>query len=168
MPLLDALAEVRAAGTDAHLLVVGDGSTRPGLEERAASLGVSRRVTFAGARTDVRPLLGMMDVFVLPSLFIGTVSNAALEAMAMRIPVVLTRTGGAAEMINDGEEGFLLEAEELSGRLPVLLQTLARDHESRRRMGAAALHRVQRDFSWNAMVESYADLLTAKPRAHHA
>ncbi len=168
IPLLDALAEVRAAGTDAHLLIVGDGAMRQALEERAAALGVSRHVTFDGAQTDVRPLLGMMDVFVLPSPFIERFSNAALEAMAMRVPVILTRPGGAAEMINDGEEGFLLDAEELSGRLPVLLQTLARDQEFRRRMGAAALRRVQHDFSWSAMVEGYADLFAPKQGARHA
>jgi glycosyltransferase involved in cell wall biosynthesis len=168
MPLLDALAQVRAAGTDAHLLIVGDGSMRPALEQRAAALGLLRHVSFVGAQTDVRPVLGLMDVFVRPSLFIGTISNAALEAMAMRIPVILTRTGGATEMIDDGEEGFLLEAAELSARLPALLQKLARDKESRRRMGAAALRRVQRSFSWSAMVESYADLLAPRPRAHNA
>jgi glycosyltransferase involved in cell wall biosynthesis len=168
LPLLDALARARKAGTDAHLLIVGDGAMRKMLEERAAVLGVSRHVTFTGTQTDVRPLLAVMDVFVLPSSSIETFSSAALEAMAMRIPVILARTGAAAEMINDGDEGFLLDVGELGERLPALLQTLARDQDSRRRMGAAALRRVERDFSWDAMVTGYVDLFAPRRRAHHA
>jgi glycosyltransferase involved in cell wall biosynthesis len=168
VPLLEALAQARSAGTDVHLLFVGDDSLGASLERSAAELGVSPHVTFVGPQTDVRPLLEVMDVFVRPASFTGTFPSAALEAMAMRIPVILTRTEGAAEMIEDGEEGFLLESGEWRGRLPALLQKLARDQDSRRRMGAAALRRVQRDFSWSAMVESYMQLLESRPRAHNA
>ncbi len=99
--LVDAVADLRASGADVHLMLVGDGPLRSALEQRAAERGISGAVTFTGALPDVRAALKTFDVFVLPSLS-ETFSNAALEAMAMQLPVILTRTGGASEMIEHG------------------------------------------------------------------
>jgi glycosyltransferase involved in cell wall biosynthesis len=108
---------------------------------------------------DVRPVLAILDVFVLPSLYIETFSNAALEAMAMGTPVVLSRIGGAAEMVRDGEEGYLLEPHDLALRLPDLLERLARDPQLRERMSANARSRVERKFGFQNMVARYASLI---------
>jgi glycosyltransferase involved in cell wall biosynthesis len=72
-------------------------------------LGIEQHVIFCGQQLDVRPFLGAADVFTLTSNN-ETFSIAALEAMAMGVPCVLTDIGGAHEMIVDGKNGFLVES----------------------------------------------------------
>lgn len=167
LPLIDALAELRAASADVHLMLVGDGPMRGSLVSRAAERGVDNAVTFTGAMSDVRAALKLFDVFVLPSLS-ETFSNAALEAMAMQVPVILTRTGGAGEMIGEGREGYVLDVEELPRRLPGLLNQLRTDHVLRTRMAAAALGRAQQTFSWEGMLTAYQSLLGSRRAVSHA
>lgn len=167
LPLIDVVAELRAANADAHLMLVGDGPMRETLAQRAAEKGIANHVTFTGALTDVRAALNLFDVFVLPS-FSETFSNAALEAMAMQVPVILTRTGGAGEMIEAGREGYIVDVEELPRRLPELLNQLRTDHVLRTRMASAALARAQLTFSWEGMLSAYQSLLGSRQAVSHA
>src|SRR5688572_2100997 len=167
LPLIDAVAELRASNADVHLMLVGDGPMRQALERRAAERGITDAVTFTGALSDVRVALKLFDVFVLPSLS-ETFSNAALEAMAMQVPVILTRTGGAGEMIEEGREGYIVDVEELPRRLPSLLNQLRTDHVLRTRMAAAAVSRAQQTFSWESMLNAYQSLLGSRQAVSHA
>ncbi|MET0534717.1 MAG: glycosyltransferase, partial [Steroidobacter sp.] len=167
LPLIDAVAKLRATQANIHLVLVGDGPMRATLERAASERGISNAVTFTGALTDVRAALKLFDVFVLPS-FSETFSNAALEAMAMQVPVILTRTGGAGEMIAEGREGYIVDVEELSQRLPVLLDNLRTDNVLRTRMAAAATARAQQTFSWEGMLSAYQNLLGPREAVSHA
>lgn len=157
--LLEPIARLRADGVDARLILVGDGPLRARLEAQAAELGIGDSVTFTGLIDDVRPVLACLDLFVLPSLYVETFSNAALEAMAMGVPVILSRIGGADEMIRDGIEGLLIEPSALEQRLPAALRELAADVVRLRTMGECARQRVELDFSLEKMVERYASTI---------
>lgn len=167
LPLIESVAKLRASGADVHLMLVGDGPMRSALEKRADELRISGAVTFTGALPDVRVALKAFDVFVLPSLS-ETFSNAALEAMAMQVPVILTRTGGAAEMIEHGKEGYIVDVAELPRRLPGLLSQLRLDSMLRTRMAAAAGLRAQQSFSWEEMVVAYQNMFGAREAVSHA
>lgn len=167
LPLIDAVAALRASGADVRLMLVGDGALRSTLQKRADELGIAGAVTFTGSLPDVRVALKAFDVFVLPSLS-ETFSNAALEAMAMQVPVILTRTGGAAEMIEHGKEGYIVDVADLSQRLPELLNQLRLDNVLRSRMSAAAGLRAQQSFSWDGMVTAYQNILGAREAVKHA
>jgi len=167
MPLIDAVADLRASGADVHLMLVGDGPMRSALEQRAVERGISGAVTLTGAMADVRTALRTFDVFVLPSLS-ETFSNAALEAMAMQLPVILTRTGGASEMIEHGKEGYIVDVAELPRQLPALLDQLRSDNVMRTRMATAASIRAQREFSWDAMLAAYRSMLASEESVRHA
>lgn len=166
MPLIDAVADLRQSGADMHLMLVGDGPMRTSLQQRAEQRGISNAVTFTGAMPDVRMALKAFDVFVLPSLS-ETFSNAALEAMAMQVPVILTRTGGAAEMIEHGREGYIVDVAELPQCLPELLNQLRLDSVLRSRMAAAAGLRAQQAFSWEGMVAAYQTMFGAPEAVSH-
>jgi glycosyltransferase involved in cell wall biosynthesis len=157
--LIDAVAELRRRGIDAYLLFIGDGGLRGELERRAAALGIRQQVIFAGKMSDVRPALGAMDVFVLPSTHVETFSNAALEAMAMGRAVVLSEVGGATEMVSNGVDGFTLDRTELDSKLAPLLAELHEKVELRQSIGRAGRERVLREFSQSGMVASYATLI---------
>jgi glycosyltransferase involved in cell wall biosynthesis len=167
LPLIDAVADLRKSGADIHLMLVGDGPMRSTLEQRANERGISEAVTFTGALSDVRVALKIFDVFVLPSLS-ETFSNAALEAMAMQVPVILTRAGGAGEMIEDGREGYIVDVAELPQRLPELLNQLRLDSVLRTRMAAAAALRAQQCFSWEGMLFAYQSMLGSREAVSHA
>ena len=157
--LLESLRRLRVARVDAHLVIAGDGPLRAQLVRRAADLALSDRVHFLGALDDVRPVLGAVDVFVLPSLAVESFSNAALEAMSMGRPVILSDIGGAREMISDGVEGYVVSPTELPARLPALIAALYSDRRKRQQMGAAARNRAVNCFSVPAMVAAYRALL---------
>lgn len=159
--LLTMMRRLRVSGVDVHLAIAGDGPLRAHLEKRAAELEVAPRVHFIGAVEDVRPLLAALDIFVLPSTAVESFSNAALEAMSMGRPVILSDIGGAREMIQDGVEGYVVSPDELAARLPALITALYGDTRKRRQMGIAARQRATNCFSVPAMVAGYRGLLNS-------
>ena len=150
--LVGALALLRRRGVPARALMIGDGETRPRVEALAERLGVAPYVTITGLQQDVRPFLAACDVVALPSLT-EAFSLAAVEAMALGIPVVHAEVGGAAEMIRPGHDGFLFPAGD-TGSLVDCLAALA-DGELRRRVGRAARETVEARFTERSMVERY-------------
>lgn len=153
LQLVDALARLRRRGIAARLLFIGDGEMRPALEARARSLGIAGEVRVTGLQQDVRPLLAACDALVLCSTAVETFSLAALEAMALGLPVVHAEVGGAAEMIRPGRDGYLFpigDTAALAGRLAALA-----DRRACARMGERARATVEARFSERAMVERY-------------
>jgi glycosyltransferase involved in cell wall biosynthesis len=159
--LLTTLRRLRVARVDAHLVIAGGGYLIDHLKQRAAQLEIADRVHFVGALEDVRPVLAALDVFVLPSIAVESFSNAALEAMSMGRPVILSDIGGAREMINEGVEGYVVSPTELAARLPAMISALYADKRKRQQMGAAARDRAVNCFSVPAMVAGYRGLLNA-------
>jgi N-acetyl-alpha-D-glucosaminyl L-malate synthase BshA len=92
--------------TKARLVMVGDGSERTNCVHRAKCLGVSDYCTFVGKQPNIVDYLCASDVLLLPSEQ-ESFGLAALEAMAVQVPVVASRVGGLPELIDDGETGFL-------------------------------------------------------------
>ncbi len=110
--LLDALAELRAAGLPVRLHAVGPFETPEYQSEvlaRVERLGIARAITWTGFVSDVAAELRQCDLFILPSLFGEGLPMVVLEAMAAGVPVVGTRVEGIPEAIRDGLEGLLAE-----------------------------------------------------------
>ena len=157
--LLTTLRRLRVARVDAHLVIAGSGPLREQLLRRAAELEIADRVNLIGEFEDVRPVLAAIDVFVLPSIAVESFSNAALEAMSMGRPVILSDIGGAREMIDDGVEGYVVSPTELAARLPAIIAALYADTRKRQSMGAAARARAVSRFSVAGMAAAYRGLL---------
>jgi glycosyltransferase involved in cell wall biosynthesis len=105
--LLEAAARVLPRHPRARLLVVGDGDLGSELRERARALGIEDRTLFAGHRSDVAELLGVLDVFCISSLYEGT-PLALFEAMAAGKAIVSTAVDGCREVLTEGETGLLV------------------------------------------------------------
>lgn len=105
--LLDAAVLVLARRNDARFLIVGDGDQMEPLRRQAEALGISPSVSFAGHRTDVRALLGALDVFCISSTYEGT-PLALFEAMAAGKAIVSTAVDGCREVLEDGVTGLLV------------------------------------------------------------
>src|SRR5688572_1581694 len=128
----------------------------PEAKELASGLGLLDSVHLLGRRGDMPEVLSALDVFVLPSESEG-MSNAILEAMAMRLPVVATDVGGAREQIEEGRSGFLVDYPD-SAALARKVLALLRDPELRGRVGGAARERVVERYSAAGMVRQIEDL----------
>jgi glycosyltransferase involved in cell wall biosynthesis len=150
--LLDALARVRERFPNVRLIVAGDGVERGDLEDRAASLGISRAVVFAGFRNDVPALLQAADVFVLPSLLEG-MPNTALEAMSVALPVVATNVDGVPEAVADGETGLLVQPADPEAMAEAIGRLLS-EPDTRAAMGAAGRRRAETEFSVDRMLDA--------------
>jgi sugar transferase (PEP-CTERM/EpsH1 system associated) len=161
-PLNLARAFIRAlklhpsAGQHLRLVVVGDGALRQEVETLLSDAGVRELAWLAGERADVPQFIRGLDCFVLPSRAEG-VSNTILEAMATRLPIVATRVGGSAELIESGLSGTLVP--------PANPDALARaiiayynDRALARRHAKAAHHVALTRFSLATMVAAYASV----------
>ena len=145
-----ALAEVPGA----VLLIAGHGHYRPVLEAQARSAGLSGRVHFLGniPHEELPRWLAISDVLVATSYASETFGIALVEAQASGVPVVASRFGGFAEVVQDGVTGVLVppqDAPALAGALRMLLA----DPLRRREMGQAGLAWVRERFHWERVAE---------------
>lgn len=142
--LVAAMAEVRRAVLDAHAVIFGEGELRGALERQVRELHLDKYVLLPGFREDVLSLAKTADLFVMSSNTEG-LGSTVLDAMAMGLAVVGTRTGGIPEAVVDGETGLLVPPRDpaaLAGAIVRLLQ----DEPLRRRIGAAGQKRVEAQF----------------------
>src|SRR5262249_25050578 len=139
-----------------RLILVGDGSERSALEEQVRRHGLADSVRLVGQRDDVAQWLGIMDVFVLPSLGEG-MSNALLEAMAVGLPVVATAVGGTPEIVDHGVSGLLVPAATPDALAGAMLSYCRNDHV-RVAHGAAGRERAEKHFPLMQMIEGYVDV----------
>lgn len=138
-----------------RFLIVGDGTERSRLESLAETLGIQAQVRFLGARDDVPALVSLFDVAVLSSRpVVETVSNAVLEYMAARKPVVVTRVGSLPELIEEGRTGFLVEPGDWQAMAKRIVQLL-QDRSLAKRLGQAAQDRVRQQYTVERMVQQY-------------
>jgi len=156
LQLVEAIATLRNRGIPARALMIGDGEMRGAVEARARELNVENDVVITGLQQDVRPYIAACDAMVLCS-FTEAFSVAAIEAMALRRPLVHSDVGGAAEMIVPGCNGFLFPV----GDTKALVEKLAilADRTVSTRMGKNARDVVERRFSERTMVDRYERLL---------
>jgi glycosyltransferase involved in cell wall biosynthesis len=104
---VEALGLVAQRGHRVSAVLAGDGPERPRLEARIAALGLQDSVLLPGYLDRPQRVLEETDLMVLPSHTEG-LPNAALEALAMDVPVLATRVGGTPEVIEDGVTGRLV------------------------------------------------------------
>jgi glycosyltransferase involved in cell wall biosynthesis len=101
--LLEATARLAAGHPRLHILLVGEGPERRGLESRAAELGIAPRVHFLGLRPDVAGIYPVLDVFCMTSHREG-LPIALLEALAAGRAAVVTPVGGIPDVIGSPRE----------------------------------------------------------------
>ena len=128
--LIDAAA--RMSETRAQFWIVGKDKHSTRYQAHADEKGLGNRIRFFGPQQDVRPFYGAADAFALPTLY-DPFPNAALEALASGLPVVVSNTCGASELVDPGRNGFVCD--------PLDIAALARSLDTLSAPGAAAAMR---------------------------
>ncbi|MFQ6112421.1 MAG: glycosyltransferase, partial [Nitrospinota bacterium] len=151
--LLMAFRRVSEELPQARLVIVGKGEGLPGIKALARDLGLEAKVIFTGYReTDLREILGALDVFVLLRPGSEGSGRAALEAMAMGLPCVVADGGGLGELVAQGETGLIVPRGD-EGALSGALLKLLREPELARAMGRRGRERALTDFSQGLRAE---------------
>lgn len=160
--LLRALARVPG---HVVLTLVGYGPGEPALRRLARALRLDGRVRWTGQldHPAVRALYREHDVFVLASRIAPDgdrdgLPNVVVEALSQGLPVVATRVAALPEIVADGVNGRLVPPEEPAA-LAAALDDLAREPDTRRRLGAAGIRQVARGFDLEAGVDRLVALL---------
>jgi glycosyltransferase involved in cell wall biosynthesis len=145
--LVDAAELLANRGVEAKLLIAG--AAAPGFESLAEDLAsrASRigRVTFLGDVDDVHGLLAGAWVYAHPSVF-DNLPLAMVEAAACGLPIVATRVGGCADIVEDGVNGYLVPARNPAAFADAL-ETLLGSAETREKFGLAGVERINKRFS---------------------
>lgn len=147
--LLRAVALLAAQRPALHVVLIGDGPRRPGLERLAEELDISARTHFAGARPNLPNLHHFFDVSVLTSLTEGF-PNSLVEAMAAGRPVVATNVGGNSDAVRPST-GMLVPPSDPNA-FACALERVLTDEDLRRRMGAAALTIARTEYHVDAVI----------------
>ena len=129
--MLQAVAEIKP-DNNFVFMIVGEGELEKELKELAANLGVADRVIFTGFRTDITAMLALFDIFTLTSKEEG-LGTTVLDAMASGLPVIATRGGGIAEMLEPGGS-FLAEVGDYRALAEYYTRLIA-DKKTRAAMG---------------------------------
>ncbi|MFH1338287.1 MAG: glycosyltransferase family 4 protein [Candidatus Omnitrophota bacterium] len=133
-------------------ILVGDGVLRKKVEGLISKYNLNEQVILTGWCRDIPGILSAIDVFVLTSLWEG-LPISALEAMAASLPVIVTNTGGVAEVISEGKNGFLV----LPGDVRAMaekLSCLIKEKDLRIKIGTSAKNSLGREFSLENMAEN--------------
>lgn len=156
--LIDAVRRLAAEGVLVELELVGTGDAEPALRRQASAAGVAERVRFAGyvPRERIDERFRAAHVFALPSFNEG-LALAGLEALASGMPLLLSRTGGTTDLVEEGVNGLSFDwadVETLTGHL----RALATDRALARRMAAASRGRAER-FGWGRIAAQFAEVM---------
>jgi glycosyltransferase involved in cell wall biosynthesis len=166
--LFSAAREVRLAMPNTRFLVLGAPDIAKADAIRQAEIERARNdVIFPGFVEDVRDLLALMDVFVLPSWREG-LPVSAIEAAAMAKPLVLTNIRGCREVARDGMEGLLVpprSAEHLTAAIFRVLRNTALRERLGRAARKRALDRFDEQKITDRLVDEYRKLLDRKGKA---
>lgn len=149
--LLRAVRGLKDSGLPVRLIVAGDGTYRGALEEQARKLRLVRPVTFTGFldRAELVARYRAADVAVVPSIY-EPFGIVALEAMAAGTPLIVSATGGLAELVDDGATGLCVPPEDV-GALGDALRRVLEEPAFGQALALRAHARLEAAYSWDAV-----------------
>ena len=153
--LINAFDEVKRQIPNAKLILAGRGKLKE-VEDTVGRLGLGRRIVFAGWQDDVSLVYNAMDSFVQPSLS-EAFSQVLIEAMGCGLPVIATKVGGAAEVIENDVNGILIEPDDPQAIAREVIR-LAGDEKLRSVIADRGMTSVRERFSAETMVERHLEL----------
>ena len=126
-----------AADSRMRLVVAGRDRDAARFADRARAAGIADRVALLGGVEEVRPVYAAADCFILPTLY-DPFPNAALEALAMGVPVIVSRRCGAAELVRTGQNGWVCEAQDAAGLAALFARAAASARDEKMQAAARA------------------------------
>ena len=114
-------------------------------------------VNYIGKRHDIRELLALADLVVLPTYYREGVPRALIEAASMGKAIIATDVPGCRDVVDDGHTGLLIAPRDV-GALVQAIESLLADDELRRRLGRTSREKAVREFDQKMVAERYLEL----------
>lgn len=149
--LIDSFAEIKKNHSDYQLYIYGDGELRSEYEAQLSKLGIQNSVNLPGNLPNIHDELKDSQIFVISSDYEG-LSNSLLEAMAMGLACVSTKSGGAEEIISDSQNGLLVNVGDKDGMVRAI-EKLICDEGFRKCIQKGAIQTSQRFLRENVIHE---------------
>ena len=143
--------------TDVVLNIIGTGPQEECLKSLSMELGVAGKVRFLGFKKNIYNFLTHCDALIMPSLHEG-LPYTILEAMALGLPIIASRVGGVAEVLEDGESAILLGSNDVEG-FARAIDRLRGDSPLCRRLTNSALGIVGTELSLETMGNKILEIL---------
>jgi glycosyltransferase involved in cell wall biosynthesis len=152
--LIEAAAEITRRHPNVLFLIIGDGELQHDLQTRAATLNVESSLRFLGFQDHLEQWYPAFDIYCHASLELAAemFPIAVLRALASALPVVCTRVGGIASMVDEGASGYLVGPEDAHG-LAEALGSLVADPARRAALGAASFNLFLQKYHATQMAE---------------
>ena len=155
---VEAASRIHLEAPYCHFLLVGDGGTRSQVETAIHQKGLADAFTLPGAQKDPAPWFQAMDVFVFPSHSQREgFPSVIVEAGACGVPAVAFDVGGIADVILQGETGFVVPLGDTEQFIRRAI-TIATTPSLCEAMGQKARQRVHAEYSLSTMIENYSNL----------
>jgi glycosyltransferase involved in cell wall biosynthesis len=138
--IIDAAAQLKSKGEKLRFFIVGEGELMDDLKQQVRDNDLQQTVHLLGFRSDVKTLLQVADIFILPSLDEG-MPIALLEAVASRTPVLATPVGDIPKLIQNDQSGVLVKRDDVTDLV----------HGIRRMAASAELRKKCADHAWEAI-----------------
>lgn len=153
--LIKAVSVVSRIVPKLRVLIVGEPSPgREGymseLELLVKRLGLSRIVEFTGWKEDIPEALSQLDLLVLPTITQEAFGRVIVEAQACGVPVIATKVGGIVDLIEDGVNGLLVQAEDVHSLKEAILK-IAKDADLAQHLAIAGRKSAEERFSLDEM-----------------
>lgn len=153
----------------ARLIMIGDGPERLSATGVAKQLGIADRIQYLGNCENVEDLLPCADLLLQPSEH-ESFGLVPLEAMACEVPVIVTNSGGVAEVVDHGETGFLCEVGDIETMAQYAMEILNHPEQARemgRRARAHVIARFPRDVIVGQYEALYEEVLERRAKFPH-
>ena len=122
-------------------------------EERLRELHARGVIVYHGMLRDVKTVLAQTHCTIHPTYYPEGLSNVLLESAACARPLIATDRSGCREVVDDGQNGFLIRQMDAADLIRKIERFLALPWEDRRRMGLASRSKVEREFDRQIVVE---------------
>lgn len=157
--LIESFEEIVKSVPDANLVIVGRGDEKNNIIDMVSSKSLDAKVSFKENLSDEELIkeIKESEVLVLPSTREGF-GMVLAEANYCNVPVVTYASGGTIDVVDDGYNGFLVEA----GNIPQLTEKillLLNDKELQKQMGINGRNKVETQFNWDKIVDEYLTII---------
>lgn len=148
-----AASKTHKINSKVKFIIVGEGEDKEKLKELVRQKRIEEYVMFLGYRSDIQNVISQMDFIVLSSLWEG-LPLTPIEAFSVGKTVIATNVDGTPEIVQDGENGYLVEPKDVDG-LAKKMEYLSKDVNKRKELAKKAKKRYEEQFSFDQLVQKY-------------
>lgn len=157
--LIEAFCIFNRSSPESMLVLVGDGPERKKIEDLSEKLGIKDKVFFAGMQEDIYSWIYSFDLLAISSLAEG-IPNAAIEAFSCGCPVLATAVGGLPEIINSGENGWLVDPGNPTQMAETLIK-ISNNPELLKKISQQAINNYTEKFTTQLMINYFSDFFSS-------